>query len=209
MGGIPQQPLEPAANLNPFGVQPVAGDTGGRPAEATPAVGANAIPATPEAPPTAPPPPGEDPTKKHEQQGTPQGVTINIGGEQKPGAPGAPTLGQAPGVPGGAAAPPTNPAAPGLPAPVKMDRLPTSPEMEFAPPGSTFETPIGTITKDATGKRSIQLNEAGIVKYKEAKARATTAFGGYPLAGSPGAPLPPVEPGQPAFNPFTNTWIGE
>lgn len=196
MGGIPQIPMDPAANMNPFGVTPVAADQGGRPSE-----GASATPGAAATPEPTPAPAAAEPPK--EEPKPPSGVTINVGsasGGEKPTVPGQPGAPSAP-----------QPTVPGLPAPVKMDRLPTAPEMDFAPPGSTFETPLGTITKDAaTGRPTMQFNEAGILKYKEAKTRAITQFGGYPLAGMAGVPMPPVEPGQPAYNPFLGTggWIG-
>lgn len=192
MGGIPQQPMSPTANLSPFAVPPVAGDQGGRPPEP--------------APPTAPTSTTAAPTEPQQETTTPtSGVTINVGGSGQQGQAAAPT-GAMTGAP---TAPPTNPAAPGLPAPVKLDRLPTVPELQFAPPGSTFETPLGTMSSkpDGTGY-DFQPNEAGVLKYKELKTREITNFGAYPYAGKAGAPLPPVEPGQPWYNPISGTWGG-
>lgn len=215
MGGIPTTPLSPAANLNPFAIPPVVTpDTGGRPTEG--AVGPSPVtnpPLTPTAtaasvaPPTeTTPAPDQTPHQEavHDRNAH-QGVTINIGADQK--KPTSDASGSvAPTASGGAAPAAAQGPVAGLPPPIKLDRLPTAPEMNFAPPGSVFETHIGSMTRGLDGNWQIQPNELGVAKYKEAKVRAIQDFGSHPFTGDPNAPLPPVEPGQPWFNPFTSTW---
>lgn len=218
MGGIPSTPLSPAANLNPFAIPPVATpDAGGRPTEGAAGTSPLSPTGAPTAPaPNAPPPtegpgavgPNPSPEGQRDRNANQSGVTINIGEqgkkpEQSAGGTSSPTTsgGMAPTTPQGPVA--------GLPAPIPLNRMPTAPEMNFAPPGSVFETPNGSMTRGADGNWQFQPNEAGIAKYKEAKVKAIQKFGSHPFSSDPGAPLPPVEPGQPAYNPFTNSWTGE
>lgn len=206
MGGFPTTPLSPSANLNPFAIPPVASpDQGGRPT--TGGVGPSAPPTSPmptaAASPASPPTSGQPQPPTTEQPAAPSGVTINVGekAQEKPkeqeGQP-------SPSASGGPSVPPQGP-VPGLPPSIPLARMPTAPEMNFAPQGTVFETPNGSMTRGADGNWQFQPNEMGVLKYKQKKVQDIQKFnaaGAHPLVSDPNAPLPPIEPGQPWFNPF-------
>ena len=89
----------------------------------------------------------------------------------------------------------------------RMDRNITDvKELEEAPEG-VFQTPQGTVEKMAGGKLKVkELSPEAKVKIEGIKQQQIAQFGDYPGRDDPDGPPPPVEPGQPWFNPFTGQW---
>ncbi len=83
-----------------------------------------------------------------------------------------------------------------------LDRVPSRSELMGLPPGTTVQTPYGTMGGD--GK--LTLSPEGQEKYKEAIVQRRKSFGAHPFAGMPGAPEYPIELGKPAFNLFSGQW---
>jgi len=84
---------------------------------------------------------------------------------------------------------------------LSLSRMPRPGEV---PPGTTVQTPFGTVEDDGTGTSSMALSPEGTQKYKEAKAALRKKLGAMPAGlDLPGMPEFPIELGQWNFNPFT------
>lgn len=101
------------------------------------------------------------------------------------------------GVPG--AAPMLTP----VPVPVTFGTVPKDEAVAHLPEGTEIQTPLG-VGKKMNGRLAdgFQLNDAGKAAYTHAKVQMLAKFGDHPFKGDPNSPLPPVEPGQLAYNPF-------
>lgn len=84
-----------------------------------------------------------------------------------------------------------------------MDRVPTAAEMSQLPPGTTINTPYGTVGADGR----LTPNPETEMRYKEAIVQRRKKFGPHPFASDPNAPQVHVELGKPSFNPFTGVWM--
>jgi len=88
-----------------------------------------------------------------------------------------------------------------------MNRVPHTAEIQLMPPGTTVETPIGTLIKDATGKAKVTLNAEGQRRWSALHARQFKNFGYHPSRSDPNFPQPELIPGQPSYNAFDNSWV--
>jgi hypothetical protein len=85
---------------------------------------------------------------------------------------------------------------------VNMTRMPRPGE---TPPGTTVQTPYGTVEQDAKdGTQRLALSPEGKQRYKEAKAKLRKKLGAMPgNLSAPGMPEFPIELGKSNYNPFT------
>lgn len=91
---------------------------------------------------------------------------------------------------------------------IQLSRLPSSEELAAYPPHAIVDTPYGVLEPSPDGgPRTLKMNEQGRAHYRQVKARRLRAFGERLFSNDPNAPLPPVEVGQPAYNPFTGKWV--
>jgi hypothetical protein len=89
-----------------------------------------------------------------------------------------------------------------------VDRPMSIGELEHAPEG-IIHTPNASYEKGADGSLRVKdFTEAGRAKIREIEKREHERFGDYPGKGDPNSPKPPIQAGQPWFNPFTNEWGG-
>lgn len=143
-----------------------------------------------------------------------------------PGAPAIPS--PAPAAPAPAAAPASPAAGPATPAAVpgvgqqtdftgrvfqaarmQFNKMPSRSELVGVDPSVAIDTPYGQMVTDPnTGQRELVFTPEGKQLYAQEKVRLEKAFGPSPVAGMPGAPPPPVEPGKLAYNPFSPVgWV--
>lgn len=125
--------------------------------------------------------------------------------------PAAPVTPQAvPGqIPGSAPVPMLTPM---VPPPAQFATVPSDEDMSTVQDGAEIQTPLGVGRKvDGRMGDGFKLSDAGKVAYAHAKAQKLTAFGSHPFSHDPNAPMPPVEPGQTAYNPFAkgDPWIAK
>lgn len=99
---------------------------------------------------------------------------------------------------------------PMIPPPAQFATVPKDEDMATVPDGAEIQTPLGVGRKiDGRLADGFKLSDAGKVAYTHAKAQKMAKFGAHPLSHDPNAPLPPVEPGQTAYNPFAkgDPWV--
>ncbi|MGH7411396.1 MAG: hypothetical protein ACREJ6_10130 [Candidatus Methylomirabilis sp.] len=88
-----------------------------------------------------------------------------------------------------------------------LQRTPRLQEMDRAAAG-VYNTPDATLEKDETGRVRVRgLTPEGHRKMGLIKQAMTKRYGAYPGMDDPNAPKPPIQPGMPAFNPYTGQWI--
>lgn len=124
--------------------------------------------------------------------------------------PAAPATAQAPGVQPAAAGVVQPMLTPMIPPPAQFATVPKDEDMATVPDGAEIQTPLGVGRKvDGRLADGFKLSDAGKVAYTHAKAQKLAKFGAHPLSHDPNAPLPPVEPGQTAYNPFAkgDPWV--
>jgi hypothetical protein len=167
-------------------------------------------------PPLPPPPAVKPPNQPATSAGRPgptqgaQPAPINPGLPPAPQAPAAPagiTIVQAPqaqpSTVGPPAAPQPAPSASGHRIVGQLDYVPAMHELEALGAGNAISTPHGEVYRDpATGALAWQRNQVGEAAYQAERASKAKAFGSYPWMHDPAAPAPPIEPGQPSYNPF-------
>lgn len=83
-----------------------------------------------------------------------------------------------------------------------FSRMPTRSELLDLPPGTTAETPWGTVGDDG----ELVFSPEGEEKYKEEMVKARSKFGPTPFADDPNAPQFDVKLGRQFINPFTGSW---
>lgn len=89
----------------------------------------------------------------------------------------------------------------------EIARNPSADEMTKSAPVGRIQTPDYSVVKDKDGKfGEIQFTEAGKVKVEQYKQKMVQKIGKFPGSDDPNSPKPPVELGEPFFNPYNNTW---
>jgi hypothetical protein len=99
-----------------------------------------------------------------------------------------------------------------VPPPAQFATVPSNDDMLSVADGAEIQTPLGVGRKvDGRLADGFKLSDAGKQAYTHAKTQKIAKFGAYPMSSDPNAPLPPVEPGQMAYNPFAqgDPWIGK
>ena len=195
-----------------------------------PGAGSSTTPAAPVTPPSVAPPtpspvdpgvpaPGSTPTVAPSEPGVDGGqVATAVQPGAQPVQPTQPTQPAQPGVQPGTAPspnvtrPPTSvpprtlPPSPGqAQTPLTSQRF-TRASIAALPNGSSVQTPLGLLSKDANGNVTVTLNAQGQAAYQRRMQRAHSRFGPVPSGVTVLGVEMPVVPGQSNYNPFTGTW---
>jgi hypothetical protein len=89
----------------------------------------------------------------------------------------------------------------------QINRNPNSDEMRKSAPVGRIQTPDYSVEKTSEGTfRNFNMTEAGKRKLEEGKAKMVQKMGKFPGHDDPSSPQPPVDPGEPFFNPFSGQW---
>ena len=90
----------------------------------------------------------------------------------------------------------------------EITRNPSPNEMTKEAPVGRIQTPDYSVVKDKDGKfKDFQWSEAGKVKVEQNKQKMIQKMGKFPGHDDPNSPKPPIEPGEPFFNPYNGTWV--
>lgn len=86
--------------------------------------------------------------------------------------------------------------------------MPSRFELEQMDPNAVVDTPYGQmVTNPESGRRELVFSPEGKQAYAAEQQRIRSKFGPNPFRNLPGAPQMEVEPGKPAFDPFSGRWI--
>lgn len=103
---------------------------------------------------------------------------------------------------------PGKPGAESIKSVFQINRNPSVDEMKRSAPPGRIQTPDYSIEKTPDGRlRDMTLTPEGKMKVEEGRQKMIQKLGKFPGHDDPNAPKPPVEPGEPFYNPYSNEWV--